>query len=73
MEKLTLDELYRLMGTRGISGTRDELSVLRIRIGELAHLNGREWVRANSSKLLTQWSRVIELGVLRHEEAREKK
>ncbi len=71
MEKLTLDELYRLLGTRDISGTRDELSVLSIRIGELAQMNGREWVRANRSTLLTQWSRVIELGVLRHGEARE--
>ncbi len=65
MEKLTLDELYRLLGTRDISGTRDELSVLRIRIGELRQLNGEDWVFTNRSKLLTQWSRVIELGVLR--------
>ncbi len=66
MEKFTFDELYRLLGTSNISGTRDELCVLRIRMGELAHLNGEEWVRENSSCLLAQWGRVLELGVLGH-------
>ncbi len=66
MEKLTFEELYRLLGARNISGTRDELEILRIRIGELARLNGGGWVQKNSTRLLAQWSRVLELGVLRH-------
>ncbi len=64
MEKMTLDELYRMLGTHHISGTRHELSVLRVRLGELVRLNGEEWVRENSARLLSQWSRVLELGVL---------
>jgi len=52
---LSLEELHELLGTRDIPGTKDEWTVLRIRVGELKALNGEEWIRENRQKLLTEW------------------
>jgi hypothetical protein len=60
---MSLENVYELLGTREIPGTQEELEVLCIRIRELTELNGEEWVRLNSKKLLAEWDFVLLQGL----------
>ena len=64
MDALTHDKLTELLGTQQIPGSEKEQAVLRIRIGELASLNGEKWVRQNQKRLLDQWTLVVENGLI---------
>lgn len=53
--------LNRLLGCQTVLGSRAQISRFRIRIGELADLNGEAWVRRNSERLLAQWEKALKL------------
>lgn len=55
MTTLSLEKLYDLLGTREIPGSEKGLQILCLRIGELVKLNGENWVKENSQKLLQEW------------------
>ena len=60
MEKqLPLETLFQLLQTRDIPGTPEQIALLCIRIGELADINGRDWVSRHRERLLKQWSTAI--------------
>ena len=61
MAALSLEQVRDLMGTFALPGDEKELEVLRIRIGELLELNGRDWIHANRKMLLEQWRCVVQL------------
>jgi hypothetical protein len=65
MAALSLEQVRDLMGTSALPGDEKELEVLRIRIGELLELNGRDWIRANRKMLLEQWRCVVQLKTVR--------
>ena len=56
MGQLSQKKLFDLLGTRGIPGTPEELKLLAVRIRELVELNGEQWVRKNSQRLLSEWA-----------------
>ena len=53
------EAVLRLLRTREIPGTPEQLELLRIRLGELAEINGREWVLRHRERLLNQWAAAI--------------
>ena len=59
MQKLTTDQLKEILNTPVIKGTPDQIRLLAVRVNELCHLNGKEWVAANAEQLLDQWERII--------------
>lgn len=61
MAALSLEQVCELLGTSALPGNAKELEVLRIRMGELLELNGREWIRTHREMLIEQWRRVVEL------------
>jgi hypothetical protein len=65
MAALSLEHVCRLLGTSELPGSKKELEVLRMRIGELLALNGEDWIRANRSMLLEQWRCVVDLKTVR--------
>ena len=62
MGPMSLEKLFDLLGTRDIPGTPDELKLLAVRIRELVELNGEQWVRKNSQRLLSEWAYALHLG-----------
>ena len=60
---MSREKLFDLLGTRDIPGTPDELKILWIRIRELGELNGEEWIRRNSQRLLSEWEYARCLGL----------
>jgi hypothetical protein len=59
MKRQDLERLFGLLQTRDIPGTPEQLQLLYIRLGELAEMNGREWVRRHRESLLRQWAAAI--------------
>jgi hypothetical protein len=59
MAKLSLEKVSDLLGTQKIPGSENELKMLCVRIGELAEMNGEDWVRQNRQKLLDEWDYII--------------
>ena len=57
------EKLFELLGTEDIPGTSDELKILWRRIQELEELNGQEWIRRNSQRLLSEWEYALHLGL----------
>ena len=63
MGKLSQKKLFDLLGSRDIPGTPEELKLLAVRIRELIELNGEQWVRENSQRLLSEWAYALRLGL----------
>ncbi len=51
--------VHELLGTREIPGSPEQLEILRMRLQELAGLNGEEWITANREQLLQEWECII--------------
>ena len=64
MELLTLDIVFKLLGTQNIPGSPKELKILSIRITELVHLNGEQWIRDNRQKLIDEWYYIVRQGII---------
>ena len=64
MGTLTLEKVFGLLGTSEVAGSKKELKILCIRIGELAELNGEDWVKENRKKLIEEWNYIVNQGVI---------
>lgn len=53
------EKIARLLDTREVPGTAEQMELLSIRLQELAALNGRDWVRRHRKRLLKQWTAAI--------------
>ena len=64
MKTLSLDMVFKLLGTQNIPGSSRELEVLSIRITELVHINGEQWIRDNRQKLIDEWYYIVRQGII---------
>ena len=64
MKTLSLDTVFKLLGTQNIPGSRKELEILRIRISELVEFNGEAWIRENRQKLIDEWYYIVRQGII---------
>ena len=64
MKTLSLDKVFKLLGTQNIPGSRKELKILCIRISELVELNGEVWIRENRQKLIDEWYYIVRQGII---------
>ena len=64
MKPLTLEIVYKLLGTQTRPGTPKELEILCIRVSELAELNGADWIKENRQKLIDEWYYIIRQGII---------
>ena len=62
MAEISQEQLFSYLGTRAIPGSKKELRILCIRIGELVELNGEKWVKDNRQKLLEEWEYIVNQG-----------
>ena len=65
MKPLSLEVVYKLLGTQNIPGSPQELEILCIRVSELVMLNGENWIRENRQKLIDEWYMIIRQGIIR--------
>jgi hypothetical protein len=65
MKMLSEKRLYALLKTPHIAGTPQQLQKLRVRIGELAAINGEAWVRENRQHLLREWEYALQKGYIK--------
>jgi hypothetical protein len=61
---LSLQTVFKLLGTRNIPGSKKELKVLCTRISELAETNGEDWIRKNRQQLIDEWDYIIRQGII---------
>ena len=59
MAELSLEKVSDLLGKLEIPGSENELKILRVRIRELVEMNGEDWVRQHSQKLLDEWDYIV--------------
>ena len=59
MSDLSLEKVSDLLGNQEIPGSENELKILCVRIRELVEMNGEDWVRKNSQKLLDEWDYIV--------------
>ena len=64
MKPLSLQMVFKLLGTQNIPGSPQELKILCIRISELVELNGEGWIRENRQKLIDEWYYIVRQGIL---------
>ena len=64
MKPLSLETVFKLLGTPNIPGSRKELEILCIRVSELAELNGKKWIRENRQKLIDEWYYIVRQGII---------
>ena len=64
MKPLSLQAMFKLLGTQNIPGSMQELEILCIRISELVELNGEEWIRINRQKLIDEWYYIVRQGII---------
>ena len=64
MKLLTLEIVFKLLGTQNIPGSPKELEILCTRISELVELNGEDWIRQNRQKLIDEWYYIIRQGII---------
>ena len=64
MKTLSLEIVFKLLGTQNIPGSSKELEILCIRVSELVALNGEDWVRENQQKLIDEWYYIIRQGII---------
>jgi hypothetical protein len=64
MKPLTLEIVFKLLGTQNIPGSPKELEILCTRISELVELNGQDWIRQNRQRLIDEWYYIIRQGII---------
>jgi hypothetical protein len=64
MKFLSLQTVFKLLGTQNIPGSTQELEILCIRVSELAELNGEQWIRENRQKLIDEWYYIVRQGII---------
>jgi hypothetical protein len=64
MNTLSLDTVFKLLGTQNIPGSPGELEILCIRISELVELNGEAWIRENRQNLIDEWYYIVRQGII---------
>lgn len=64
MKLLSLETVFKLLGTQNIPGSLRELEILCIRISELVELNGEDWIRQNRQPLIDEWYYIIRQGII---------
>jgi hypothetical protein len=64
MKPLSLETVFKLLGTQNIPGTHRELEILSIRITELVRINGEEWIRENRQNLIDEWYYIVRQGII---------
>ena len=64
MKPLSLEIVFKLLGTQNIPGSPKELEILCVRISELAESNGEDWIRQNRQKLIDEWYYIIREGII---------
>jgi hypothetical protein len=64
MNPLTLEIVFKLLGTQNIPGSPKEHEILCVRISELVELNGEDWIRKNRQKLIDEWYYIIRQGII---------
>ncbi len=64
MAEISQEQLFSYLGTRAIPGSKRELRILCIRIGELVEINGEKWVKDNRQKLLKEWEYIVNQGFI---------
>jgi len=64
MKPLSLQAMFKLLGTQNIPGSTQELQILCIRISELVELNGEQWIRENRQKLIDEWYYIVRQGII---------
>ena len=61
---LSMNMVFKLLGTQNIPGSPKELEILCIRISELVELNGEVWIRENRQKLIDEWYYIVRQGII---------
>ena len=64
MKMLSMNMVFKLLGTQNIPGSPKELEILCIRISELVELNGEVWIRENRQKLIDEWYYIVRQGII---------
>lgn len=64
MADLSLEKVFRLLGTQHIKGSDKELKMLCTRIGELVEFNGEDWVKGSRQSLLDEWEYIVTQGII---------
>ena len=64
MSELSLEKVSDLLGKKEIPGSENELKILCVRIRELVEMNGEDWVRQNSQKLLEEWDYIVRKNII---------
>ena len=64
MKPLSLEIVFKLLGTQNIPGSPKELEILCVRISELTESNGEEWIRQNRQMLIDEWYYIIREGII---------
>ncbi len=64
MSELSLEKVSDLLGQQNIPGSENELKILCVRIRELVEMNGEDWVRQNSQKLLEEWDYILRKNII---------
>jgi hypothetical protein len=64
MMVLSLETVFKLLGTQNIPGSEKELKILCIRISELVETNGEDWIRNNRQQLIDEWYYIIRQGII---------
>jgi hypothetical protein len=64
MKPLSLQTMFKLLGTQNIPGSPRELEILCIRVSELVELNGEEWIRENRQMLIDEWYYIVRQGII---------
>jgi hypothetical protein len=64
MKPLSLQVVFKLLGTQNIPGSPQELKILCTRISELVELNGEQWIRENRQKLIDEWYYIVRQGII---------
>ena len=64
MKELSLEKVFDLLGTSEIAGSDKQLEKLCIRIRELVEANGEDWVRQNRQKLFSEWTYIVQQGII---------
>ena len=64
MMLLSLETVFKLLGTQNIPGSKKELKILCIRISELVEINGEDWIRKNRQQLIDEWYYIVRQGII---------
>ena len=64
MMLLSLETVFKLLGTQNIQGSKKELKILCIRISELVEVNGEDWIRTHRQQLIDEWYYIVRQGII---------